>query len=621
MIKKYFINLRLSKNYLFIKDLFFSKMKFIFLFALSSFAVFSLVGFRLFSKPQCVQIYYDQSKDQSYWMGKTYATFLQNLLGHFPEYQQIVSPIEKYKKGDIEKCHATFYIGSYFDNSIPTDFFSDFEKTQKQVAWLGYNIWNFPEGGFEKLFGYKYEGLTVLNKEILDQKKQPTFFKNIHYKGEVFFKYGKYSKEDPSQFVAPFEMSILKKSENPENFKNSKILSEAEHTGTKEKLPYAIQKSNRFYISDIPFSYAHEADRYVIFCDLLFDILKAQPKHNGRYAFLRLEDIHALVPLPYLYSATNTLIEEKVPINLSLIPIFYDPLEQYTRPVDQEFTTISQVPEFLQFLTEMKENKATMIWHGSTHQLGTQRNPHSGVSGDDFEFWDAVNNRILPEDSAEFVIDRLDAGFYDLQKVGIFPTIWLTPHYQASPLDYYIFARVFPWNVGRVIYFNHRLESAPHIANEKDYWYSRENNNEAAFKRRLDHFKEYKVEIESDRWSGQFYPYEIMGDVFGQRVLPENIGNSQPNENAHVVQPRTPDEIIADAKRNLVIRDSWASFFYHVQLMNVDESGGQGRYPGDAAELKFIIRELKKLGYQFIDLDSYTQKNTKPIRPEPIYVR
>ncbi len=101
------------------------------------FSLFLLSG-PLYAAPPCVNIYYDRSPDKTYWMGKTYVTLLQNLLRHFPKYQQIVSPIEFYKKGDIEKCHATIYIGSYFNNAIPTDFHADFITTKNK--WRGWVI-------------------------------------------------------------------------------------------------------------------------------------------------------------------------------------------------------------------------------------------------------------------------------------------------------------------------------------------------------------------------------------------------------------------------------------------------------------------------------------------------
>ena len=569
-------------------------------------------------KTPCVQIYYDQSKDPHYWLGKAYATFLQNLMGHFPEYQQIIGPIETYKSGDIERCHATFYIGSYFDNQIPADFFKDFQSTQKSVAWLGYNVWNFPKESLVKLWGHEYTEITKVNNEIKDAKGQPTFFKNILYKNEVFFKYGKFKKGSQTEFLAPFEMISLKVPEEGTNT-SYEILAEAEHNGTKEKLPYALRNKNKYYVADVPFSFIHEADRYLVFSDLLFDILGEQPKQQKRLALIRLEDIHPLVPISYLYSATNALKAENVPIHLSLIPIFFDPLFNYTRKPDQEFVTLTQVPEFMQFLKEMKKMNSVIIWHGSTHQTGLVKNPHSGVSGDDFEFWDANNNRILPEDSSDYVLDRLDAGFYDMLKADIVPNYWLTPHYQASPLDYFIFGRVMHWNIGRVIYFNHTAKLPSEQINPAELIYNKANNTPEKTKLRYEYFKQFEVTPTNDQWYGQYFPYEIYGDIYGQKLIPENLGNSQPTENEHVVQPRSVDEIIADAKRNLVIRDAWASVFYHVQLMNIDENGGTGHYPGDPEELLKLVRGIKALGYEFVNLDQFHLQNKHSLRPQPIY--
>jgi uncharacterized protein YdaL len=578
--------------------------------------LFVLMGFSTQSEaatPKCVNIFYDRSPDSSYWMGRTYATFVQNLMGHFPEYQQIVSPIELYKKGSVDSCAATIYLGSYFDNKIPPAFLKDVAATRSRVAWLGYNIWQLAPETQKALFGHEYQGLTTLDYSRKNLLGEPTFFKNVHYKGEVFWKYGKFSKEVPGEFVAGFEMSILRS----EGGNGAEVMAEAAHNGSGERLPYIVRKGVKFYVADIPFSFMHEADRYLVFADVLFDILGEKPRHNAKPAFLRIEDIHPLVPLSYLYSVKNALLKHQVPINISLIPIFFDPLKEFSREDSQEFVTMTQVPEFMQFIREVQESGGTMIWHGTTHQLDRRRNPHSGVSGDDFEFWDAVNGRPLENDSVDFVLDRLDAGFYDLEKAGIFPKIWLTPHYQASPLDYMIFARVFPWNVGRVIYFNHNAKM-PAPMRQDDIWYSKKNASAEARTRRLDYFQNFQVEIQSDRWSGQMFPYEIYGDVYGQRILPENLGNSQPTENNHVVQPRSVREIVADAKRNLVLRDVWGSFFYHVQLLNTDADGGRGRFPGDPEELEYLIIELKKLGYRFVDLNEFTENN-RLMRPEPIY--
>ena len=143
---------------------------------------------------ECVNIFYDRSEDASYWMGRAYAIFLQNLLGHFPQLQQIVSPIELYRKGDTEKCRATFYLGSYFSSRIPQAFLEDYASTKVPVAWFGYSVWKLGDD-LEKIFGYRFEKITQLNREKLDEKGRPTFFKWIDYKGETFFKYGEWNKD------------------------------------------------------------------------------------------------------------------------------------------------------------------------------------------------------------------------------------------------------------------------------------------------------------------------------------------------------------------------------------------------------------------------------------------
>ncbi len=560
----------------------------------------------------CVNVYFDRSQEPNYWMGKTYATLLQNILGHFPKYQQIVSPIEMYKKGDIETCHASFYIGSYFNNQIPADFLQDFTATKKRVAWLGYSIWQLG-ANFEEIFGYKYSHLTTLNREKLDSTGRPSYFKNVLYKGEVFFKYGDWSKTDRSIFLAPFEQAALLATDT----KKSQILAHAEHNVTKEILPYALQAKNHFYVADVPFSFMHEADRYFVFADLLFDILDEKPRHNGKYALVRIEDVHPLMPLGELYKTMNVLKNEKVPIHISLIPIYFDPLHRGETDPQGEFITMDRKVPFMNFIEEVKRDQAFFIWHGVTHQYNAQKNPHDGVSGSDFEFFDAVNNRPIAEDSVKYVVDRLEDGFYTLQKTGITPQMWLTPHYQASPLDYIIFANVFTWNVGRVIYYNHSVKGFSTPNENKDVQFLSALTN--GYNLRTEYFKNLEVVYESERWSGQMFPYEIYGDVHGQRLIPENLGNSQPFVNAHVVVPRSKEEIIIDAKRNLVLRDVWASFFYHPFLLTTYEDGGRGEFPGDPAELEYILREIKKLGYKFISLEEFLKTNTKSKRPEPVY--
>ena len=72
---------------------------------------------------------------------------------------------------------------------------------------------------------------------------------------------------------------------------------------------------------------------------------------------------------------------------------------------------------------------------------------------------------------------------------------------------------------------------------------------------------------------------------YGTHVLPENLGNYEPNEiNQH--PPRLAQEVVDAAKLNLVNTHATASFFFHPY------------YP--LPELKKIVAGIKAEGYTFV---------------------
>src|SRR5207253_9805255 len=229
-----------------------------------------------------------------------------------------------------------------------------------------------------------------------------------------------------------------------------------------------------------------------------------------------------------LYKVTQLLEDEQIPIQISLIPIFMDPLHEYHLKPQDEMISMDRVPTFMTFIHEMQQKQAKFIWHGVTHQYSNIRNPHTGVSGEDFEFWDANNSKRLPVDSVCFVLNRMEDGLYTLKEAGVSPRMWLTPHYQASSLDNIIFGKIFEWNIGRVIYFNHHSSGLPtqFPSPLSDLWMN--STDPKAKEYRETYFKDLKVDYESTRWNGQMFPYEIYGDYHGQRLIPENLANCQP---------------------------------------------------------------------------------------------
>ena len=125
---------------------------------------------------------------------------------------------------------------------------------------------------------------------------------------------------------------------------------------------------------------------------------------------------------------------------------------------------------------------------------------------------------------------------------------WNTPHYLASVTDYQEFAKLFPISLDRGAYF----------ATDAD-------GNQQCLQ--------------------QMAPYLIQKDVYGIKRLPENLGYIDPN-GLPGQPPSLPADLINRAQANLVVRDGWASCYFHWYL--------------DLNYLKELVPGLKDLGYQFI---------------------
>ena len=209
----------------------------------------------------------------------------------------------------------------------------------------------------------------------------------------------------------------------------------------------------------------------------------------------------------------------------------------------------------------MIDSGGTMIMHGYTHQCDcSMANPYNGRSGDDFEFFTAhvdANDYVrydgpVPGDSHQ--VGGRSASRRDSRNSGSHvlsePSIFEFPHYAASAQDYRAIGSYFKARYERALYFNGLLGSGP----------------------------------ADGRFMGQFFPY-VVKDIYGTKVLPENIGNIEVESfNQH---PATmPSDLIKRARLNLAVRDGFASFFYHPHL-------GVGL-------LRQTVQGIKDLGYTFV---------------------
>ncbi|MCB0420249.1 MAG: DUF2334 domain-containing protein [Bdellovibrionales bacterium] len=506
-----------------------------------------------------VCVYYDAPVDRpNYQLGHIYAVMMRNLLGHFQEVQPKLIPIREYQSRSLFGCDRVAYFGSYYDSPTPESFYNDLSLYKRPVLWSGYNIWNLQTfmgpSAFSRKTGFEFLRLFQYSKKPNPPVTEAGFYKYFDYKGQRFHKLDQIDHRFRKHH-SHVEIGLIKK-------ELAEVLSWAEDNHTGLRTPYITAYNDFFYVADIPFSYIHESDRYLIFSDLLFDFLKLPPRHSVKKALVRIEDIHPSTDLRLLYLTLSKFKKYHIPFLISVIPKFVDPFG-YLTGVPQS-KTLKQNPPLVKALRYAENLGGEFVLHGFTHQLDQQLNCETGASGSDHEFWDGCLRRPLAFESETWVLERIYKAIDHLHDAGLEYVAWLPPHYEASPLAYKMFAKVFPATIQRVRY-------TPDGADP---------GNPA-------------------HWGGQFFPYEIYQDYYGQRIWPENLGNVRiSDKKERDIHVRSTEDILESIRLNSVIRDSWASFFWHSQIVDTEEG---------LASLDRILKEIHKYGYQFVSLSELNQ--------------
>jgi len=323
-------------------------------------------------------------------------------------------------------------------------------------------------------------------------------------------------------------------------------------------MPWALRSGNLTYIGEIPFSYVGSNDRYLAFSDMLFDLLAPAAASRHRAA-VRIEDVGPDADPGELRAVADYLSSKNIPFTVGVYSRYRDPLGVNNNGKAQDYTLRSK-PQVVSALKYMQTKGGTLLMHGYTHQLDALKNPYDGVSGNDFEFYLAhvdTNNNVIYDgpvknDSSMFATTRVLAADNDWLLAGLkVPTVFEPPHYAASATDYKVFNSMFGTRYDRGLYFPGLLSNTT---------------------------------PDSTKMMGQFFPYSVR-DVYGSAVIPENIGNIEPEAfNNHPA--RFPADLVATAKANLVVRDGTASFFYHPYL-------GTGY-------LKQTVEGIQGAGYTFV---------------------
>lgn len=491
-------------------------------------------------------------------LGFGYAIMLRNLLGHFDSAVDML-PVQNYSSGKVNNYDATFYLGAYYDNTVPAVFMTDVLTTAKTVVWFKYNLWQYawdPVYDFQTRFGFGFSGLRGLNASPTAGNPNPGFFSTVTYKSLPFVKYYDFNSAtgtvhaDPDVGVTLITDSAKAQSVVPMS-----------NPVTGEQAPYIVRSGHFWYVADLPFSYIGPRDRYLVLADLLHDMLGVNHATNHR-AMVRLEDVGALVSVSTMQQLSNYLYQQQIPFSVATIPYYSDPLGEYNGGVPMH-VSMSQATNLKNSLNYALTRGGEIVMHGYTHQYSNMRNQYTGVSGDDYEFWDIVNNRPVPEDSTAWALDRYDAGLQELSSNGYTPTAWETPHYHGSALASKAATQRFPKTYQRVVYFT---ADTPN----------------------------FNAPVNKDFALGQVFPYVIHRDYYGQLVLPESLGNIEydishidPTSNYNY----TAQDILTNAQYVKTVRDGFASFFFHPFWLE-PELGTPG-----FADFQTVITGINNLGF------------------------
>lgn len=440
------------------------------------------------------------------WMGELYAMNAANLASHFGSWTAM--PVASYKAGMVDQYTASIYIGSTYDEPLPTAFLDDVHGTTKPVIWMYDNIWSLSNRhtDFQAKYGFMWWKFDTASVSTVTYKGV-NLTRSLDNKGGIM----QHSTLDPAK---------------------AKVLATAKRAdGT--TLPWAVRSGNLTYIGELPFTYTAETDRDLIFDDLLFDALKPAAPTRHR-AMIRLEDLNPMSDPAQLRAAADVLSARRVPFGFGVSPQYLDPKLANGTVASR---ALRAAPDVIAAIKYLQARGGVMIEHGYTHQYSNVANPYNATSGDDFEFYRTFENPDhtlnfagpLPGDSEAWAAGRINAANAEFRASGLaVPTIFEFPHYTGSVPAYRAAAAAFAVRWERAMYFSGQLRGGA---------------------------------INYGRPVGQRFPFAVR-DMYGSTVLPENIGSYEPTPFFQFPVHSVAD-IVHGADSNMVVRDGFASFYFH----------------------------------------------------------
>lgn len=487
-------------------------------------------------------VLYDTGGDWG-WLGEAYAVQAANLASHGSSY--VMHPAVNYVAGELGNYTGLIYIGSTYEEPLPTALLDDVLATTKPVLWMNDNIWQLSQRAPD------FAGTYGWSPQYFDFSNALT----VTYKGVTL-------QRNPLAVPSGLLQTLI-----VDPAKAQAIATITSDTGVVS--PWATRAGNFTYIGEIPFSYAGMNDRYLAAADLISQVANPAMPSRKR-ALVRIEDVSADSSPTELRRIADYLYSRGVPFSVAVIPLYLDPNGVYSGGVAQS-RPLSRASQVVSALRYMQSKGGTILMHGYTHQYAKVANPYSAVSADDFEFFRAhisADNYVIfdappAEDSTAWAQDRITKGLQEFARAGFSPTIFEFPHYAGSALDYQVVQQRFGVRYERGLYAVNWCPGGNCGSGTPDY----------------------------SRIYGQFFPY-LVRDIFGSLVIPENLGNVEPVE-FNNNPPRLPQDILDSAQANTVINDGVESFFFHPYLPLTD--------------LQTIVEGIQAMGYQFVPANTVKQ--------------
>jgi uncharacterized protein YdaL len=294
------------------------------------------------------------------------------------------------------------------------------------------------------------------------------------------------------------------------------------------RLPFVLRAGRFWYVAGSPFSFLELGSglngRYLVFADALHDMLRVSHAARSPKALLRVEDVNPETEPALIRDIADVFAARRAPFLLSVTPF-------YVAPERDLSVALSDRPDVVEALRYAVARGGAIVLHGSTHQ-------YRGRTGIDAEFWDLKNGGGVAEDGEDYVRGRLARALAELWRNDLHPIAWETPHYVATPFDYALFADYFSTFVERRVYG-----------------------------------------VVAAHAYQQALPYPIESDVYGGRIVPENLG--------YVAQGQNARALVTNGAALRVVRDAFAGGYIHVAT--------------PAAEVARLVDELRRLGYRLVD--------------------